>query len=125
MTNQGGAVADQAGDVAGDVEAEMQAAHFVQRHHVEGGGGGAFLEVAADVKAFIGGAAMQQVVHNARVAMKGEEYRGAGGEVTNKIFVAEAVRVQGLRAEANEVDNVDNPYTQIRQEAGHQPGARD
>ena len=58
----------------------MVAAHLVLHHHVERRRGGALLVVAVHVEALGVGAAVEELVDGARVAVEGHHHVGAGGE---------------------------------------------
>ena len=87
----------QAGDPVDDVHDQVVAVQVVQHDHVERGGGGAFLLVAADVEVVVAQAAVGQPVDERRVAVVGEDDRRVPGEQRVELGVGHAVRVLALR----------------------------
>src|SRR5579875_2865791 len=68
---------DQARCPVDDVDDQMEAVQVVEHDHVEGGGGGAFFLVAADVEVAVAVAAVGEPVNQPRVAVEGEDDRPA------------------------------------------------
>src|SRR4051794_2929379 len=62
------------------LQCEVIAARRVEDHHVERCRGGALFAVTVNVEAIGTGAAVQDLVERARVAMKREYHVGVGGE---------------------------------------------
>ena len=91
----------------------MEAGHPVQHHHVERGGGGPFLVVAADVEPPRVLATVQQRVQHVRVAVEGEDDVRVAREQVHELIPRHPVRVFLRIRDGEEIDDVDHAHAQL------------
>ena len=87
-----------------------------------GRGGGAFLLVAADVQVVRGCGAGRSGGGSATGSRGRRRHRLVRGEQGVEVAVGQPVRVLGVRLQAHQVDDVDDPDLQVRQVGAEQVG---
>ena len=94
-------------DARDSVQGQAEAIHAIEHGHVEGSGGGAFFDVAADVNVVVIAAAVSQAMNERGIAVEGEDDRLVGGEEGIEIFVGQAVGMLRDGLQSHEVDYID------------------
>src|SRR5690606_32178795 len=92
-----------------DVDGEVEPVDPVQHAHVEGSGGRALLDVAADVQVVMVGATVGQPVDQPRIAVVGEDDGLVGREEGVELPMRQPVWVLLVVLQPHEVDHVHDP----------------
>src|SRR5438309_8752687 len=114
LANPGGLLAE-TGHPVDHIHDEVEAVEVVQHDHVERGGRGPLLLVAADVEIGVVGAAIGQAVDQRGVPVISEDHLLVRREEGVELGVGQAVGMLARRLQAHEVDDVDHAHLQVRQ----------
>ena len=95
------------------IDHQMVAIGAVAHHHVERRGGCTFFDEPANVEPIGVRASVDQLVHNARVAVEGEHHIGGIGKGLGEVLIRHPVRVILGPRQSLEPHNVDHPHRQL------------
>jgi len=96
------------------VERKMEAAHFVQNHHVEGRCGRSVIHVAMHMEAAFIGAPVNKRVNEPAIVMEGKDHRRCLSKKRVERHFVHAVRMLVWEHQSHQVNNVNNAHLDAR-----------
>ena len=114
----------EARDVLQCIERKMEAAHFIENHHVEWCRGRSAVHIAVYMEAAFIGASVNQGMNEPAIVVEGEDHRRFFGEERVERHFVHPVRMLVGEHQSHQVDNVDNAHLDARDMFLQQPRGR-
>ena len=97
------------------VASQVKPIELIEYRHIKGRGGRALFLVTSNMEIRVVGSSVCEAVNEPRIAVEGEDHRLIGREDGIEIPIGKAVRMLGEWLQCHEIDDIHDPYSQIRE----------